>query len=340
MSESATADSAPLSVEQAIASLTPEPAEQEANAWGEKLDAAIEKADAAVSGEENTEGEASSPEEASDEGENPVEETEAEAEPEAVAPVEPPKYWSQDAKAKFAALDPELQAVVLAQEGPREEAAAKAKAEAAEKVKAAEAELGKVGQLAEVLAERVPQWVKAFESRWGTQTPDWVAFAQEHGVETMTLTKLQFDTEQQQLGEAAKAQQIAQTQAHEAFVKAEFAKLAEIAPELAHPETGAAKRTEVSQYLAKQGIPPEAVQNISATEMSMAHKAMLWDQAQTKLSVVPKPKPTAPGKPASVRPAAAQAQSPAQRTAKEVVGRFHAKPSIENAVAMLLAKKA
>lgn len=330
MSESATPDTGALSVDQAIEALTaPQPEVQEAP-----------QAADAVEEQEEPQGETSSPEDAEDGAEPPAEEAEAEAEEPAVEPLDPPRYWSQDAKAKFAALPPELQAVVLQQEGPREEAAAKAKAEAAEVRKTAETEIGKVQQLAEVLADRLPQWVQSFQSRWGTQTPDWVAYAHENGIEAMTLAKTQFEQEAQQLAEASQAKTIAERQAHEAFVKAEFAKLADIAPALAHPEKGQAEREKVSHYLAKTGIPTEALTRISAVEMTLAHKAMLWDDAQAKLNAAPRTRPAAPAPRAPVRPAAAAAQSPAQRTAKEVVGRFHAKPSIDNAVALLLAKKA
>lgn len=320
--QSASPESGALSVEQAVAALTPaEPVEQQAP-----------EAQAAPEPEE-TEGETSSPEEPATEAENPGdEEQETEAEPEAVAPVEPPKYWSQDAKAKFAELPPELQAVVLEQEGPREAATAKAKAEAAEISKQAQAEVGKVQQLAEALAERLPQWVQSFQDRWGTQTPDWLAYAQEHGAEAMTLAKTQFEVERQQLTEAAQAKELAAGQAYDAYVKAEVAKLKEVAPELATPEKGQA----ISAYLAKAGVPPEALRNISATEMVLAHKAMLWDEAQAKLSTAPKPKPAAPAPKAPVRPAAAV---PAANPARTAINRFAQTRSVDDAVALLMASK-
>lgn len=338
MTESATPESGALSVEQAIAALAPEPVEQAAEA----------PVEAAEEPEENTEGETSAPEEAEDGAETPAEDAEAEAEPEAVAPAEPPKYWSQDAKAKFAELPPELQAVVLQQEGPREEAAAKVKAEAAEKSQRAEAEMAKVAQLAELIAPRVEQWTKTFQSRWGDTEPDWQATL-EHLISTQgeavapaELMRLQtaYQAERKQLAEAHQAAAAAQHEAREAQVKSEFAKLAEIAPELADPKEGPAKRTEVAQYLVTAGVSPEAVQNISATEMVLARKAMLWDQAQAQLKAAPKPKPAAPAvKSASVRPAAAVAQSPTQRTAQSVQNAFNSKPSIDNAVALLLARQ-
>jgi hypothetical protein len=328
MSEQAT-ETGPLTVDAAIASLLPP--ETVENTAPEAPAAPAEAA------EEPTEpqGEASTPEEPEAEPVEPAEGEEAEAEAEPVVAVDPPKYWSQDAKAKFAELSPDLQAVVLAQEGPREEAAAKAKAEAATAREAAEKELQGVGKLAEALAERLPQWISAFENRWGAN-PDWVGYAQEHGVEAMTLAKTQYEAERSQLVEAEQARNLAQTQAHDAFLKAEAAKLAEIAPELMDPEKGAQKRTEVAQYIMQQGITQDALQHISAAELSIAHKAMLWDRTQAALKAAPPKKPAAPAPKAPVRPSApASAPNPN----KQAMGRFHAKPDIDNAVALLLAPK-
>lgn len=328
MSESATPESGPLSVEQAVAALTPQPVEQEAP------EAPVEAAAEAV----ETEGETSTPEEAEGEAEQPAEVEEAEAEPEPVVAADPPKYWSQDAKAKFAELPPELQAVVLAQEGPREEAAAKAKAEAAAKVAAADAEVSKVSQLAQQLGEFLPQALEVFQSRWGSD-PDWVAYAQEHGAEAMTLAKAQHEQELTHLQRLASAKQNADVQAHEAFVKAEFTKLADIAPDLADPTTGGEKRQAVVKYLSDNGIDPGSIRNISAAEMLIAHKARLYDEAQAALKARPIPKPAAaPAVRSPVRPAAAPAQTSTQRTAAQVANRFAQTRSVDDAVALLLSK--
>lgn len=331
MSESASPDSAPLSVEQAIASLTPEPIEEAAP------EAPVE---AAEEPQENTEGEASSPEEAAEGAETPDDPAEeGEAVEEAETLPDPPLYWSPEGKAKWANLSPEARAEILAQEGPRETAVAKAKAEAADLSQKAQAEIAKVAQLSEVLGERVGQWVETFQSRWGTQTPDWSAYATENGVEAMVLLKTQFEAEQHQLAEAVQAKTIAETQAHEARFKAEFAKLAEIAPDLADPVAGPAKRKEISQKLVGLGIPQGSVQNISAVEMALARDAFLWREAQTKLSTAPKPKPALAAKPAPVRPSAAQSQTPTQRNASQAANRFAQTRSVDDAVALLLNRK-
>lgn len=338
MTDSATPETGALSVEQAVASLvTPPPVEQDTTPEA-PLEAAAEDTE--------PQGESSAPEEAEDGAETPaeVEETEAE-ETEAVEPLEPPKYWTQEAKAKFADLPAELQAVVLAQEGPREEAAAKAKAQAAEQVEAAKEQLKGVQTLAEQLASFLPEAIETFKSRWGEKEPDWSEIAEQHGADEAFKLKTRFEAEQKKVHQLAQANQTAQAEAHKAFVQSEWQTLATIAPELApdaaDPTKGADKRQAVTKYLIDQGIPKDAVVQISAKELLIAHKARLYDEAQARLTAAPKPKPApAPAQRSPVRPAAAPAQSSSQGRAKEAEGRFYQKPSVDNAVALLLSRKA
>lgn len=329
MSEAPVAESGPLSVDQAIAALTPEPVEQ----------AAPEAPQEAAEEPVEIEGEASAPEDTEAEAETPDDGEQAEAEPEAVAPAEPPKYWSQDAKAKFTELPPELQAVVLAQEGPREEAAAKAKAEAAQISQAAQAEVAKVQQLADHLNGFLPQAIETFRSKWG-DAPDWMAYATEYGAEAMIVAKVQHEQELALLQQTAQAAQAAEAQAREATVKAEFQRLAEIAPELADPVEGPKRRAEITTFLQSEGLAADDIRNITAVEMALANDAMQWRKAQAALKARPATKPASVAAPRSpVRPAAA-APAPAQRTATQVANRFAQTRSVDDAVALLLAGKA
>lgn len=327
MSEPAMPDSAPLSVEQAVAALAPETAPE----------APIQAAEEP----ENPEGETITPEEAPAEPEKLAEGEEAEAEPEAVEPVEPPKYWSTDAKAKFALLDPELQAVVLEQEGPREEATAKAKAQAAAEVEKAQKDMAGVQALANQLAEFLPQAVETFKQRWGE--PDWAAVAQEHGADQAFVLKAQFEAEQKQLARVQDATQIAQREAHKAFLNTEWKALATLAPELApdvaDPAKGSEVRQKVVNFLGERGIPQDAISQISAVELSLAHDAMRWREAQAALKAKPALKPAlAVAAKSPVRPAAAIPQASSQRTATQFANRFAQTRSIEDAVALLMAK--
>lgn len=320
MPDTVPTDSGPMTVDQAVESLiTPQPDEQHEAAPVAAVEAAQEPAE--TEAEQPAEDAAEEPLEASDADEQ-------ETEP-AVEPVEPPKYWSQDAKAKFAALPPDLQAVVLEQEGPREAAAAKAKSEAAEQKAAASKEVEGVQRLATQLAEFLPQAVETFQQRWGE--PDWAAVAQEHGADQAFILKSQHEAEARQLQKLAEAKQQAETQAHSAFIQAETEKLA------GTPLADMTVRQEVGKYLTDSGIDPQSLSTVSAKELTIAHKAMLYDRAQAALKAKPKPVTPPPAR-SPVRPAAAQPGSSSQRTATTLANRFAQTHSVDDAVALLLAK--
>ncbi len=332
-----------LSIDAAIALL--DKAEDEpaggsaAAAHGQGSGEASEGAQGGPEGQQTgSEGEASSPNDAAGAAENqPEGASEAEAGEGAVALLGPPKYWSQDAKARFAELSPDLQAVVLAQEGPREEAAAKAKAEAAEVRAKADKDLSDVQKLAERLNVIVPQVLQNFRNRWG-DAPDWVAVAREHGADKMAVAKAQWEADQAQVRELQQAAAAAGATAHQEYVRTEFEKLKTLDPQPTDPKDGPQLRADIARYLDEtHKIPVAAVANISAAEMTIARKAMLWDQAQAKAAkATPPPKPAA----AQTKPLARGAASagPTDPKAKQVQtsrNRFAQTRSIEDAVALL-----
>ena len=323
MSEALAPSEGPLSVEQAVSSLLA-PAAPEAEAEGVAQTDTLEPTEIAAE---------PTAEDPDVEPEQPVEEGETEAEP-AVA-LEPPKYWAHEAKAKFAELPPELQAVVLEQEGPREEAAAKAKAEAAETVKAAQQEASSVKALAEHLGTFLPQAIETFRSRWG-EDPDWAAIASERGTDEAVTLKFQYDAEQRELIKVHQATEVARQEAHKVFLREQFEALKTVAPELMDPVEGQKRREELGQYLIANGATPEALSQVTAVEMSIARKAMLWDRAQANLKAAPKPIP-APAK-APAKAPAALAPASQQRTVTQVANRYAQTRSVDDAVALLLAK--
>lgn len=313
-------ESAPLSVEAAISSLVDAPeTHDEAPVEVEATSEAEPEIEAAPTAED-------------DAGEPVVDDDSVEATEaaEAAAPLDAPLYWTQDAKAKFAELPPELQAVVLSQEGPREAAAARAKQEAAEYRAQADQEVSKVHTLAEQLNEFLPKALESFKGKW--DGIDWEAWV-EQDPEAALKAKFAYDADQANLSKLQAATQEAQDQAHVAFLKAEAAKLPELAPDLADPVKGPERRTKVAQHLLSMGIAPEALKTISAAEMAIAYDAYLYRQAKAGLAATPKTKP-APVKPV-VKPAAAAA--PQNRTS-QAANRFAQTRSVDDAVALLLSR--
>jgi hypothetical protein len=327
MSEHAT-ETGPLTREQAVELLTERPVEAQAP------EAPVEAAEEP----EEIEGEASAPEEPEAEAENLAEEEGEAEDAEEPEKLDAPLYWKPEAKAVFDAMTPEQQAVVLAQESPREEATQKAKAQAAAEVQKAQQEAAGVQALAAQLNEFLPQAIQTFNQRWGE--PDWAAVAQEHGADQAFVLKVQYENEQKQLAQVQHAAQTAQAEARKAFLRTEWTQLEQIAPELTDPDKGQAARSEVIKYLNDDGIPKDATDQISAREMLIARKAMLWDRAQAALKAPKTPKPAALAAPrAPVRPVAAAAQpSSPQRDAQRIQNRFAQTGSREDAVALIVAK--
>lgn len=320
MSDVHTAGEGALSFEAAVTALTPvqEPVEAPATDVAE-----------APEPEEEIEADDQPAETAEDEAEL-ADDGEAETDDALVVAHEAPKYWSKDAKARFAELPPELQAVVLAQEGPREEAAAKAKEQAANERQAAAAEVAKVQQLSEKLSGFLPQALEMFKSKW--DGVDFAAMAEEDPAGAIKA-KIEHDQEQDTLRRLAEATQQAQSQANEAFLREEAAKLHELAPELADPQKGAERRQEVAKYLVQGGIPTEALNTISAAEMTIAWKAMRWDKAQAAAAARPKQAPT-PARP----PVKASAATAPTNKSQQAANRFAQTRSVDDAVALLMSR--
>lgn len=239
---------------------------------------------------------------------------------------EPPKYWAKEAKEAFAQLPPELQAVVLAQEGPREEAASKAKEAAAQETARARGELAKVQTIVEGLSVLVPKAIQTFKDRW--EGVDWAETIRQHGSEQAMIWKAEADEQATQIQQLQQAQAEAEQTARVAFVQAEAEKLR------GTPLETVEARQEVAKYLL--GVSAEYQQRIhdaDALDYQIAHKAMLWDRAQAQLKAKPPTKTAAPVKQA-VRPAAGKASPTSSNS--QAANRFAQTRSIDDAVALLL----
>lgn len=254
------------------------------------------------------------------EGEDASEELETDDEPRTG-----PQWWPREAKARFSELPADLQAVVLEQEEKREAVTARAKQEAFEARRRASVRQAEAEQLTEALSEVVPQAVQAFQSQWADV--DWDHIAETYGPEQAAALQAQAAAEQQQLERLAAMQAEAAQRAHLAYLAAEEEKLA--GTELADQ----GRRGEVARYLLEGGAAPEQLSGISAFELTIAHKAMLWDRAQAGLKA-------SKAAPAAVRPVVRPAAgttnvSSNARRAQAAKTRFAQSRSIEDAIALL-----
>lgn len=294
---------------------------------------------AATEEPEEPQGDASTPEEAQAEPEEPADGEEEQAEA-VETPLDPPLYWKPEAKEAFAKLEPALQAEILSQEGPREEAASRAKAEAAAEREAARVEVSKVQALAEHLGAFLPEAVQAFRTQWGDQEPDWEALIEQYGVEETAKLQARYSKQRTLLAQTQQAQQLAAQQARKAELEQEFAALADLDPELApdpkDASKGTEKRAEVASYLRAQGYPDAEVSAAGARDFVIAKKAMLYDRIEAARKAAPPKKPAPPAPRAPVRPAASAG---APNPSRQAANRFAQTRNVEDAVALLLASK-
>lgn len=253
----------------------------------------------------NVEAEAEAPEaeevEAATEEDAPEVETEEDTPP---APaIEPPRSWSKEDREVWAKVPREVQEIVAKREADRDKAINVAASQA--------------GQLNAVLRDMDSKYQSLasnlkgdWQRRWGDV--DWVRMAREYTPEEYNHYRAQAEQELADLKAAEAESARVAAAARQAFLAEEGKRLAEISPELADPEKGKERRQKTAEYLVKQGFEASILGDISAVELTIAHKAMLWDEAQAdakrKAALPRKVAPIPAGKP--VKPSGQGAVSP------------------------------
>lgn len=253
------------------------------------------------------------------------EEQAEEAEAETVAA---PDKWDAEDKAWFAELPPEQQEKILKQEAKREAVLTKAREKASSEARqAVEGELSQVKAVAESLKEFLPKAVAAFHQEYGE--PDWTATLDQYGADATMKMQIEYNERKAHLIKLDQAAQEANALAQKQYVAEEGRKLAELAPELA---SDTARQKEVATYLLSKGAKPEDLDNIPAWAAVVAYEAHQFNKAKAE-AVAPKPKPIVkPG----LKPAAAQAATPSQRTEAQLRNRLAQTGDRDTAHALLI----
>lgn len=279
----AAAPTGPITLDQFAAELVaeqaaPEEEEKEPAEAADKLDAAEEPEEELAADAEDDDAEA--PEE-----EEPPHET-----------VPPPQSWSKEDREVWGSLTPEVQKVVLKREADRDKAIAQTRQQAAELTK-------QVQTFAQRAEEYAHLGADAFEARWreNTEGPiNWAIALQtaQNPAEFQEILKEKavYEAEKAQLEGAQKRAQEQSQLARTAFLAQEWKALEEIAPELADPKEGKARREKIVSYLSEQGIPAELLPDIGAVELKLAWKAMRFDEMEAKAKAaakLPRRNPTA-----------------------------------------------
>jgi hypothetical protein len=325
------ADSGALTIDQSIAAQL---------AGMEKEDDAVEQPVEAVP-ETDTE---AAPEAVEDAPESETaNEGEDTAQPEVqLAPIEPPSFWRPEARDRFRDVPRDLQEIIIQQESTRDAFLSTTTGQLNEKAKAAEAERTRLVQLNGQLENLVPQAERTFADKWANV--DWVQLTDQLGAEAATKLKFQHDAEQQQLASLKQAQAQTAKVAFDEYVKGEAVKLPSLCPELVDAKEGPARRQSLVKYLSDAGIPAQAIQGVSAMELTIAWKAQQYDLAQAKAKALATAKPQ-PAKPAVAKPvpskpgASVSSQSLQSAALTEAEKAFNAHPSIENSVKLQMAQE-
>lgn len=260
-------------------------------------------------------------------------ETASEGEGEEVEPakpaIEPPHFWSAEAKARFGELPYELQLVVQENEKAASKATTQKLEEASLAKKAADANAETLAALAERIEAAAEQAETTFADRWeGMDQAAWLKLSRDNPNQYIQL-KAQHDAEITAVQQAKAAKDAASQAGHARWVSEQESLLKTLAPDLADPEKGRANRSAVAEYLKSQGVAEQALPNVGALEVSIAWKAMQYDKGRTAL----KPRPAAEKAP--VRPAASPSQSPQSNALANAETRFKKSGSVDDAVRLL-----
>lgn len=335
------ADEGPLSVDDAVSLLTA--VDEEAEAPPDPENAATSAAEEAAADDEDEASDQEAVEDDAPDEDDPASEDEPDEDEEA-EPAEPaidaPRFWSAEEKAVFAKAPPDVQLLIAA----KDQAAEKRVYEAKEEAAAARKDASVIGEFKAVIDQQVERAQTIFQGKW--DGVDWAQWARENPQEAFQA-KIEHDQEAEELAKLQTAQTATAAEEHRQFLKDEAAKLRDAGHVLADREKGGAEKQKLVAYAKTAGVTAESLQWASALELTILHKAMLWDAAQANVAARPvKPAPTKKPDPAPaakaagpVRPAAAAPprKSVAMRQRQEVVGKAMKTGRMDDAVVALLA---
>jgi hypothetical protein len=321
------ADEAPLAFDDAVSLLS----EADAAPDGDDLPEDVEEDEAEEEhAGDQPEGEDDAPED------DPASEEDAENEddePDAPA-IDAPKFWSAEEKALFAKAPPEVQQLVAQKDAEAEKRVYAAKEEAAQARKDASV----IGELAKVTDQLIQHAAQTFKGKW--DGVDWLQLAQDDPANYNVLKEM-FSTEQAELQRLQTAKAATEAEEHRQFLIAEGAKLRDAGHPITDPVKGPEEKKAVIAYADANGFTDADLKWAGARELTILHKAMLYDRLQqTARTPAPKPKPEPRAKaPATLKPSAPPQprRETATRQKRETIGRAMKTGRMDDAVAAVLA---
>lgn len=238
-----------------------------------------------------------------DDAETEEEETAEEEDPqdgeeEPEAKLEPPARWDAKGREIFEKLDPDAQEYFQAREKILQGEHTRRQQELAQaKLDIRAAKQSQDNELSELISRVSAQ----YESKYAQITDETILDALSSG--QITAEQAQYLRQEKAKEEATLERlnierQKREASRHEEFVQEQMLVLQAKSPELAED---AELRGKVAQYLISQDVEETELPYVDARQMSIAHKAMLWDNLQDTKSKA-KPKATRTGKSVKSRP--------------------------------------
>jgi hypothetical protein len=249
-------------------------------------------------------------------------------EAEALPPIEPPRFWTAEAKERFASLPRETQAYIAEREQARDTEVRRTQNEAAEKRKAAEAEAQAAAKARQEYEAKIPQLLQTLQQQQASEFADIRTHADLQRMAAEDPVRyLKWDAHQKQLSAVAEEAQAAhQRQVQEAvqswqkFCANEDKLIADKLPDLADPAKAPKLRESAVKVLTDHGFTEQELAEAWNGQLAiplrdhriqlLIHDAVKWREAQAaaqKVTATPKPPVQRPGT-AQTRPSAAEAE--------------------------------
>ena len=221
--------------------------------------------------------------EASDDDSDEVDEPEEAEETPATPAVEPPQHLKGNEREQFAKLPPEAQRMVagLAKNG---EALVTKKSQ----------ELSQTRQQLQQRLEGLGDFISEKESQVQYyENGDWLSAAQQLDPQEYQQHKAAHESLKRELSEAKQKQGQAEIAEHRSFITDRTTKLTElsesnpIAKALTDSKDGISRQKEVFAYMQQNGMDHDTLMWVPAEGLTMAYKAMMYDQANKKAKELP-----------------------------------------------------
>lgn len=243
----------------------------------------------------------------------------AEAEQEAAPAIEPPASWTNEAKERFAKLDPDTQSYIVERETERERAVNLAKQEASNTAKTIDQEKAQIAseraRYAETLKYIVDNAVFMDPTLSEGRKTNWAQLAAE---DPATYVQKWAAYQQREAQLMATQQELQRVQGQNAWQQMEAAtrELAATVPEWADEAKWKATSSKIGEYLSELGVPKErwagieSRQVLNAAELRVVLDAVKWREYQ-------KAKSSAPAKKVAEAPPKTAAAKTTQAVQKE-----------------------